>query len=34
VLPPVKKPDEVKKNAVADTVVKKPPIKSYSGIRG
>jgi hypothetical protein len=30
VLPPVKKPDEVKKNAV----VKKPPIKSYSGIRG
>ena len=34
VLPPVKKPDEVNKNAVTDTAVKKPVIKSYSGIRG
>ena len=36
-LPPVKKPDEVNKNTVADnnnTAVKKPEYKSYSGIRG
>ena len=35
-LPPVKKPDEVNKNTVADntTSVKKPEYKSYSGIRG